>query len=200
MPAGDCLPREIQTALRTDTAIRVDHNAFAMFFKEHSKRVNEQAMRLTGSETDAKDLVQEVFLKCWLKRKDLESVRDIPGYIFILTRNFYISHWRKQRSEQISLTEYCRYYRQLYPPTDDPVQEKEYQRLLEGAIQDLPLRQQQVFIMGKELSMRRKEVALKLKMSELTVKNHMARAVKKIKDTIEDKLAMQINAGQRIGN
>lgn len=84
------------------------------------------------------------------------------------------------------MTEYCRYYQQFYPPADDPVQKRENQRLLEGAIQALPFRQQQVFIMGKEFSIRRKEMAEKLEMSQLTVKNHMARALKKIRGIVEN--------------
>jgi RNA polymerase sigma factor (sigma-70 family) len=134
----------------------------------------------------AQDLTQEVFIKCWLNRAKLATIDNISSYLFIVTRNQYINHCRKERREQISMSEYCRYYQQLYPPTDDPVQEREYQRLLEGAIESLPLRQQQVFIMGKELSMRRKEMARRLNMSELTVKEHLARAVKKIKGTMEE--------------
>ena len=173
---------------------------FTRLYRDHREPVFRQALALTKLPEPAHDLTQEVFIKCWLNISKFETINDIQAYLFILTRNLYISTWRNQRREQIGLSEYSRYYKQLYPPTDDPVQEKEYRKLVERAISDLPLRQQQVFILRKELSLRRTAVARELKISESTVKIHLARAVRAIKGKIEMNLDMQLKPGPPIEN
>ena len=53
------------------------------------------AERMLGSDADAEDIVQDVFLALWQKRDDLEHIDNIKGYCIQATRSRCIDHIRK---------------------------------------------------------------------------------------------------------
>jgi len=51
-----------------------DERAFNELFHVYTRELYPFAMKLTGSETDAEEILQEVFLKIWAKRKELTGI------------------------------------------------------------------------------------------------------------------------------
>ena len=45
------------------------------------------ALRLLGSQADAEDAVQEVFLKLWARREKLNEYRSIEAFAMVITKN-----------------------------------------------------------------------------------------------------------------
>lgn len=63
------------------------------------------AYRMTGSALEAEDLVQEVFLKVWNGRTELESVQNIEAWCMRIAKNLAIDrlrskHWKTQTEEE----------------------------------------------------------------------------------------------------
>lgn len=52
------------------------------------------ARKLTDEPEDAEDAVQEVLLKLWNKRLELEQYRSIEAFAMTLTHNICIDMWR----------------------------------------------------------------------------------------------------------
>mgnify|MGYP000361642364 CR=1 FL=1 len=52
---------------------------------------------------DAEDAVQEVLLKLWNKRLELEQYRSIEAFAMTLTHNICIDMWRCKRNDTLSL-------------------------------------------------------------------------------------------------
>ncbi|CAM4430434.1 Sigma-70 region 2 [Pedobacter westerhofensis] len=48
-----------------------DHHAFSILFKFYNKKVYGYALSILHSETAAEEIVQDVFIKLWLKREGL---------------------------------------------------------------------------------------------------------------------------------
>lgn len=157
---------------------------YTHFYRQWKPFVTARAKLLCGCEQSAEDLMQEVFIRCWLKFTQFEEVKDMQSYLFILTRNLFLNNRQRRKREQIGLAALTAHFRQYWPPTEDPVLEKEYRLLLQEAVRSLPRRQQQVFILSKELRLSRKEIARQLGMSEFTVKEHTARAMKALRKSL----------------
>ena len=63
------------------------------------------AFRMTGNALEAEDLVQEVFLKVWNGRMELESVQNIEAWCMRIAKNLAIDrlrskHWQTQTDEE----------------------------------------------------------------------------------------------------
>lgn len=63
------------------------------------------AYRMTGSALEAEDLVQEVFLKVWNGRSELESVHNVEAWCMRIAKNLAIDrlrskHWTTRTDEE----------------------------------------------------------------------------------------------------
>lgn len=58
---------------------RGESAAFAVLVARHLPRATGLATRITGSRSDAEEIVQEAFLRTWLKAPEWESQASVPG-------------------------------------------------------------------------------------------------------------------------
>ena len=159
-----------------------DQAAFTRLVSHYHKTVYAIAYKLTRSMPLAEDIVQDVFLKLWVKRDLLPEVENFPAYLNTLSTNTIYSSLRQQVREQEQK-------RRLAPEdsslagndTEYTVQDKEYAQVLEKAIRRLPARQQQTYLLIKKQGMKREQVALLLKISPETVKSNLDLAIKSIR-------------------
>jgi len=64
------------------------------------------ALRICKCPHTSEEVVQEVFMKLWIKSEYLSEIEDIEGYLFMMTRNVTISWLRKQNRYTQALSEY----------------------------------------------------------------------------------------------
>src|SRR6478735_11143470 len=64
-----------------------DEIAFSKLFFQFKDRIYSIAFKLTKSTIAAEEIVQEVFLKIWLKRASLTEIENFSAYLFIIARN-----------------------------------------------------------------------------------------------------------------
>ena len=94
------------------------------------------ARKLTDEPEDAEDAVQEVLLKLWNKRLELEQYRNIEAFAMTLTHNICIDMWRCKRNDNLSLD-----IVQAASPTGTPerlLEIKDEIRLMHEIIHSLP--------------------------------------------------------------
>jgi RNA polymerase sigma-70 factor, ECF subfamily len=72
-----------------------DINAFNLLFKNHYKSLCISALLLVKDEKIAEDVVQDVFLKIWNKRGELELVANFSSYLYISVKNACLDQLRK---------------------------------------------------------------------------------------------------------
>ena len=64
-----------------------------------SERLFPMVSRMLGNSTRAKDAIQEIMIKLWKKRDQIEQHPNITGFVFLTTRNYCIDELRKKRLE-----------------------------------------------------------------------------------------------------
>ena len=161
---------------------RGDELAFASLFEHYRNRIYGIAFKLTHSTTIAEEIVQDVFLKIWLKRADLMEIQNFSAYLFIVTRND-VYKVLKQIARDFKTTLLTDENQSLAnnASTADLLVEKEYSLLLKKAIDRLPNQQKQVYTLIKEQGLKREEVAGLLHLQPETIKFHLAQAMKNIR-------------------
>jgi len=158
-----------------------DEAAFAELFDHYRNRIYSSARKLSRSAVIAEEIVQNVFLKIWLNRADLTGVNNFSAYLFVITRNeVYLALNRIARSYKIHSL-----FSKEQPPSDNDNErrfmDREYQNLLQKAIERLPVQQKKVYQLMKVQGLKREEAASLLRVHPETVKSHLAQAVKSVR-------------------
>lgn len=159
-----------------------DQWAFNELFDRYHPSVYSTALRLTGDAMVAEEIVQDTFLKVWLKKEELPALRNFKGWLYTIARNFTYNVLREVKTERERMLHFVR--EALFddePPADRVLQEKEFAALLEEAVRQLPEKQRETYRLIKEQQLKRAEVAQALRVSPETVKWNLEQAVKKVR-------------------
>ena len=155
--------------------------AFAKLFEHHRDRIYSIAFKFTHSHTAAEEITADVFLKIWLKRKDLSDIQNFSAYFFTITRN-EVYRVFKVNAKKFKIAELSELHvASTSCDAEDYLMEKEYNSLLQKAIAGLPARQREVYQLSKEKDLRRDAIARLLHLQPETVKFHLAQAMKNIR-------------------
>lgn len=160
---------------------RGDEGAFTHIFNAYRNKIFTVAFKFTESETAAEEIVQDVFLKVWLKRDQLPEIKDFDSWLFIIARNHTFSYL-KQIARLGKIEEDLKKNLVMNTPSADArLLEKNYEAILHEAISRLSARQQEVYRLSKEEGLKREEIAQKMGISPETVKIHLGNAMKIIR-------------------
>lgn len=158
-----------------------DVKAFDKLFADYGKRLYHFAYGYLKSREDAEGLVQEVFLKIWKNRDNLNPDLSFKAYLFKIAYHFILEFFEKsirQRAYQHQLLE------ETIEFTDETNERLNYQMLLEKVetlIEKLPSRQKEILLKRKKEGIPVKEIAEQLGVSPKTVENHLTEAIKNLK-------------------
>lgn len=149
---------------------------------------------------DAENIVQDIFLYLWEHRDILNSLTNLNAFLFTLTKNRCIDFYRhkvlldKKKASLDSLQD-----RELKLKIEALMQfdeniftEKEIEELLTKAIEHLPEKCRQVFILSRMNGLKYEEIATQLDISVHTVQNHIVTAIRKLKVELKDYLPLFI--------
>lgn len=158
-----------------------DELAFGRLFEHYKDRIYTIAFKLTRSNIISEEIVQDVFLKIWQKRADLNSIQNFSAYLFIVARNtgYKILKDTARNYKVVALSDEDQIT--LNNDAADLLIEKEYGMILQNAIDRLPSQQKQVYYLLKAQGYKRDEVADQLHIQPETVKFHLAQAMKNIR-------------------
>lgn len=159
-----------------------DEQAFKSLFDRYRPNIYTTALRFTNNEWMAEDIVQDTFVKVWLHKQLLPTLENFEGWLYTLAKNITLNVLKKKES-------YKAYYQEqtkdallrYFPEADYLVQDKEFQAMLQQAIDRLPPKQQQTYRLIKEEYRKRDEVASLLQVSPETVKWNLEQAMKSIR-------------------
>lgn len=159
-----------------------DQSAFTQLFHRYQRRIYDIAVRLTHSTTIAEEMVQDIFMTIWLRRSELEQIRDVEAYLFIVARNeayrtLKSLSTRRARLRELEEEEVTLFHDHVH----QQLQEKEYALLLKQAVDCLPYMQKQVYHLIKERAFKREAAAEQLNIRPETVKRHIAQAMRNIR-------------------
>ena len=158
-----------------------DKTAFTSLFNNYRNKIYSIAFELTESSAVAEEIVQDVFLKIWLKRHFLNEVTHFKAYLFTIARNYVFTALKRIARREAIEKNATGGAPLFYFDTEHRVLNKEYTRILQTAIDRLPLQQRQVYNLVKNEGYKREEAAAALQLSPETVKTHLAQAMRNIR-------------------
>jgi RNA polymerase sigma-70 factor (ECF subfamily) len=166
------------TAEKTDeelmTAIASgDCGAFSLLVTRYQGVIWRTAWRYTGNAEDARDICQTVFLKLYEAGSRYKISAAFKTYIFRITNNACIDHYRKKRPEagkdSVEVTD-------TSPLPDEAHEKRDRDRRLRCAIALLPERQRRAVALRYEADLPVKEIAVTMGATQKAVERLLAHA------------------------
>lgn len=141
------------------------------------------AIQFLKNEEQAKDVVQDVFLKLWQKRGELEKVENIEAFAMRMTRNRCLDLIRSNRSVPVEDTK-IRYLNEERLDPDMEMDISEAAQLVRNVIGTLPEMQRQVIWLRDIEQLDYEEIAGITEMEVNTLRVNLSRARKKVRDEL----------------
>ena len=157
---------------------------FSEIFRQQEHRLYTLALRLTKSDPIAKDIIQEVFLKLWEHRDRLHTIKNIEAWLYRLTENKIIDFLRKAAADARLKKTIWYHLQQIVNETELHLAAKEYNKVIQQAIDQLPPQRKLIYQLNKEDGMDYQQIADELQISRHTVKNQLFTAVKSVRQFI----------------
>ena len=162
-----------------------DEWAFRQVFDLYRAKLYFFVLHIVSQEAAAEELVQDIFLRLWTSRHTLENVANPDSYLFVMAKNRSLDHIQQLAKERRMKEELAGRNGFGENTTEEELDLNESKRLIEAAINELPPQQARVFRLSKEQGLKRHEIAAQLNISENTVKNHLAEAIRFIKSYLQ---------------
>ncbi|RAJ75038.1 RNA polymerase sigma-70 factor (ECF subfamily) [Chitinophaga dinghuensis] len=162
--------------------------SFEELFRENHAHCLAFATHYTGDSHEAEEIVQQVFLKLWEKRDTIVITGPVKAYLFSAIRNAAISQWRKAAVRSEKETAYGLSRESATQAADV----RELEKLYHQALDRLPERCREVFILSRHQQMKYAEIAEAMNISVKTVENQMGKALKILHQELKEYLPLLI--------
>lgn len=157
-------------------------------------RMKRFALQYVIREEDAENIVQDIFFELWEKQLAFTSFVNLNGFLFMMLKNRCIDFLRRKTLEQQAAdeiqSEYIRTlklkFESLEALENKFLNEADIDTIIQNAIDSLPEKCREIFVMNKIEGKKQKVIAQELNISVHTVESQMAIAYKKLKEALKD--------------
>lgn len=151
---------------------------FEAYFRKLYLPLGMYALRLVDDADVAEDMVQDAFVKVWQYIEDGGEIENFPSFIYRSVRNACLSYLRN-RYETVSESE-------IPEAGEEEIDTSIRDARIWRAIDDLPRKCREVFLMSKRDGLSNEEIAEEMGISIKTVKNQMTKAYGRLREALSD--------------
>jgi RNA polymerase sigma-70 factor (ECF subfamily) len=178
----ECEVRSEDSAL-IERCLANDQRAFRELIRRYERAVYSLARRMVDDEEDARDIAQEAFIRAFRSLESFERSRPFSSWIFKITSNLCIDHYRRRRLATVSLDapvddDPSRHLEiaDQRPRPDEETARSEEERRMERLVRSLPPTYRVVILLRHQSDLSYEEIAAALDVPLGTVKARLHRA------------------------
>ena len=155
-----------------------DETAFEKIYSLYSARLFGYLINLLKSETLAQEVLQDVFMKIWNNRQNINAEKSFRSYLFRIAENSVYDLFRKAARDKKLKAEIISRACEYYEHVEEQLFTKENLHLIQHAIDALPPQRRLVFRLCKLEGKSYSEVSRLLGISTSTISDHIVKATK----------------------
>jgi RNA polymerase sigma-70 factor (ECF subfamily) len=184
-------------------AKRGNTDAFGKLMLRYENKIYRLARRMTETDEDAEDVLQEAFVKAFRKLSTFKERSKFSTWLYRITVNLALMKLRRRKLSTVSLsepvtTEDSTIQRDIENGSSDPLErllEMESKEILDRAIAELPPSYRAVFILRHVEGLSTQETARVLKIKVPAVKSRLHRARRALRMQLLEHIRNQTNRG-----
>jgi RNA polymerase sigma-70 factor (family 1) len=162
-----------------------NENAFEKIYELYSPRLYGKLLKLVKSESHAKEILQDVFMKLWEHRHSIDPEKSFRSYLFKIAENKVYDFFRRTAREKNLEAQLIASSTANYNVIDELITGDENLAKLQQAIELLPPQRQVVIRLCKLDGKSYKEVSELLGISVSTISDHIVKGTKSIREYFE---------------
>ncbi|MDO1444795.1 RNA polymerase sigma-70 factor [Rhodocytophaga aerolata] len=159
--------------------------AFKKIYLNYHGSLYRMALKFVKSEELAKEIVQDVFVKIWENRSQINTSLSFSAFLFRIAHNHIFNLLKRASKEAAIKNEILAAAETASNYTENEVLSAEYETLAIDAIEQLPPQRKLIFKLCRNEGKSYEEVSYTLGISKSTVRDHMVKAIKFIKDYLQ---------------
>lgn len=166
---------------------RGDTNAYAFLAELYYDKLCDYATNLARDNFKSEDIVQNVIVRMWQQRENLNPNVSIKNYLYRSVYNEFIDQYRKDMAISALEKKYIESI-DLISETDDEGENKRLIALIEQEIDLLPNKCKETFLLSKKEGLTYNEIAEYQDVSVNTVEKQMVKAFSILREKIKEKM------------
>jgi RNA polymerase sigma-70 factor (ECF subfamily) len=172
-----------------------DQTAFELLFHYYYPGLVLFSTQFTADRSEAEEIVQDFFVRFWQRHEQVSLTDSLKSYFFLSVKNSSLNFLKHKKVEE-------KYIRKMTEMADrhlaydpDLYVDSELQEKVKQAIELLPEKCREVFVMSRIRGMRNDDIATELNISKRTVETQISKALKVLRVELKDYVALLLLFG-----
>ena len=162
-----------------------DEAAYKKLFFHFFLPLKSFSFTIIKSKELAEEIVSDVLIEIWAKRKQLTAIDDLKMYLYVSVRNASLRKLQQGKKRMaLSLDDVNVEFASSFENAETILLTHELSKTIDAAVQQLPQRCKLIFKLAKEDRLKYKEIALLLNISVKTIDHQVSIALKKIAEVL----------------
>lgn len=158
--------------------------AFSIVYKTYAAQTFSLAFKYLLNKELAEDAVQNLFLKLWLKKEEIDETKPINRYLFTMLKNDLLNTLRDSKKNIYLLEDCLSMVLELEDNSQNENLKQEQMNIIQQALEQLSPQRRKVFEMKVSGKYSNQEIADKLNLSINTIKFQYSQSLKQIRATV----------------
>ena len=160
-----------------------DEAAFAELYNYYKAPALRFSISLLKDEEEAENMIQDVFVKIWIKRTHIKPDHNFSSYLFTCLRNMAFDHFKKMEKSELLRKQFMD---AMMAGADEEKEEKERRiSLVQNAVEALSVKRKLILKLNIEEGKSYQEIAEFLRISKNTVKNQLVKAKQILREKVD---------------
>ena len=158
--------------------------AFSIVYKTYAAQTFSLAFKYLLNKELAEDAVQNLFLKLWLKKEEIDETKPINRYLFTMLKNDLLNTLRDSKKNIYLLEDCLSMVLELEDNSQNENLKQEQMNIIQQALEQLSPQRRKVFEMKVSGKYSNQEIADKRNLSINTIKFQYSQSLKQIRATV----------------
>lgn len=188
----------IQGIYEKDLILRLkagDQTAFELLFHFYYPGLVMFSTQFTTDRNESEEIVQDFFVKLWQRHQQISLTESLKSYFFLSVKNGSLNFLKHKKVEEKYIREMTDLANQHLAYNPDLYLESELQEKVKNAIDLLPEKCREIFIMSRIQGLKNDEIAANLNISKRTVETQISKALKVLRLELKDYIGLLIFFG-----
>jgi RNA polymerase sigma-70 factor (family 1) len=167
-----------------------NETALAAIYRKYWQQLYLSAYNVLKDKLACEDIIQELFIKLWNNRDNIEINVSLKAYLYAATR---YEVYRQVKNGRVTADVFDRLYDYLQTPAEyENIEYKELMNRVSLVVNTLPDKCREVYKLSREDYLSHKQIASRLNISTKTVENHLTRALRQLRTSLGSFFLLQM--------
>lgn len=171
-----------------------DKKVFEEIFNTWYEPLCRYCIQRMGNQEEAEEIVQEIFVKLWIKRNDIHINTSLKSYLYRMALNAIINQ-QEHLKVRLSHQEHVKSESRNTMSDLSLIGTKEIESLAALAISNMPKKRRMVYEFSRTKGLTYAEIAEEMNISVKTVEAHLSAALQNLRQYLKDYITVFILAG-----